>query len=459
MSYDLVIKHGRLVTSSDSYVADLAIAGEQIAAIGHDLHGPREIDAAGLYVLPGAVDGHVHLTDPTYPPYSIPTADSFASASRAAAFGGVTTVIDFAQPAPGQSLLDELDRRQEDADGHTVIDYGLHLCLRDPDPARLKEVPAVFARGVPSFKFFMAYEGYRLGDAALLRAMEAVAAHGGLAIVHAENFDIIQALRQRLAEQGRAGPRWHVAACPAIAEGEAVHRALALAHLAGARVLLYHQSCAEGVRELRHAKSRGQAAYGEVCVQYLALTDAVYARDDLSAQALMVSPPLRDDDHQAALWQGLADGSLDIVSTDHNPRAVQHPAGAPAFHPPGTAGLETRLALVYSLGVRAGRLSLPRWVETCCTLPAQIFGLTRKGRLQPGCDADVVLFDPEKSVTFSPGSLHSAIDFSTYDGMSVTGFPVVTLSRGEVIVSGGQFVGQAGRGRFVERSYGDAPDR
>lgn len=454
MSYDLVIKHGLLISATDTFVADVAIAGQQIAAIGHDLRGRREIDARGLYVLPGAIDGHVHLTDPTYPPFSIPTADSFASASRAAAFGGTTTVIDFAQPAPGQSLLEALDRRQEDADGHTVIDYGLHLCLRDPDPARLAEVPAVFARGVPSFKFFMAYDGYRLDDAALLRAMEAVAAQAGLAIVHAENFDIIQMLRQRLAAQGRTGPRWHVAACPSVAEGEAVHRALALAHLAGARVLIYHQSCLEGVREIRLARQRGQAAFGEVCVQYLVLTDAVYERDDLSAEALMVSPPLRDGVHQAALWQGLAEGSLDIVSTDHNPRHPQQPAGgAPPFHPPGAAGIETRLALMHTFGVRAGRISLTRWVDACCTRPAQIFGLSRKGQLRPNCDADLVVFDPNQEVVFTPNRLHSSIDFSTYDGLRVTGFPAMTISRGEIIVEGGQFTGRPGRGRFVERSY------
>lgn len=454
MSYDLVVKHGLLISAADTVVADVAVAGEQIAAIGQDLHGRREVDARGLYVLPGAVDGHVHLTDPTYPPFSVPTADSFATASRAAAFGGTTTVIDFAQPSPGHSLLDELDRRQEDADGHSVIDYGLHLCLRDPDPARLAEVPAVFARGVPSFKFFMAYEGYRLDDAALFRAMEAVAACGGLAIVHAENFDIIQALRQRLAADGKTGPRWHVAACPSVAEGEAVNRALALACLAGARVLLYHQSCREGVRELRLAKQRGQIAFGEVCVQYLVLTDAVYARVDLSAQALMVSPPLRDAAHQAALWEGLGDGSLDIVSTDHNPRHPQPASGAsPPYHPAGTASIETRLALMHTFGVRAGHLSLPRWVDACCTRPAQIFGLNRKGRLHPGCDADLVVFDPDKKVELTPANLHSAIDFSSYDGLWVTGFPVMTLSRGEIIVEGGEFTGRPGRGRFLERGY------
>lgn len=450
MTYDLVIKNGQLITANETFMADLAITGERIAAIGSNLSGQHEIDATGLYVLPGAIDGHVHLTDPTsFAPYT-PTADSFATGSRAAAFGGVTTLIDFAQPDPGQSLVEALERRQEDADGQTVIDYSLHLNLRDSDPARLTEIPAIFARGVPSFKFFMAYEGYRLPDEALFRAMEAVAANNGLAIVHAENDDIIQELQRRMAAEGKSGPRWYAATCPSIMEGEAVHRALALAHLAGVGVLIYHISCSEAVRELRLAKARGQLAFGEVCPQYLVLTDDVYQRDDLYAQSLMIRPPLRDITHQGALWQGLADGSLDIVSTDHNPR---HPQEKPPHHPAGTASIETRLALLYAFGVRNGYLSLNRWVDACCTRPARLFGLSQKGHLAPGYDADIVLFDPRKEATFSSQTLHSAIDFCTYEGIYVTGFPVMTLSRGEVIVDGGEFVGQLGRGRFIERSF------
>jgi dihydropyrimidinase len=450
MAYDLVIKNGLLITAHDSFVADLAIRGEQIAAIGQDLQGEREIDASGLYVLPGAIDGHVHLTDPTYPPFSVSTADSFSTASVAAAHGGTTTVIDFAQPRIGESLVEVLDRRQEDADGHTVIDYGLHLNLRDPDPERLKEVPAVFQRGVPSFKFFMAYEGYRLHDVALFRAMEAVASQGGLAVVHAENYDIITELRGRLQAEGKTGPRWHTAASPAIAEGQAVNHALALALLAGARALIYHQSCVEGVRELRLAKARGQECYGETCPHYLVLTDAVFERDAPETVTFMVSPPIRDVAHQAALWEGLRDGTLDIVSTDHNPRA---PQGDPPQFLPGSSGIEPRLALGHTYGVLAGRLSLNRWVEVCCTRPAEVFGLAGKGRLAPGCDADVVLFDPARKATYSRETLHSPIDFATYDGVQVTGLPVTTLSRGRVLVEDGEFVGPPGHGRFIERGY------
>jgi dihydropyrimidinase len=450
MDYDLVIKNGQLITADDTYRADVGVKGERIAAIGAGLSGQREIDAQGLYVLPGAIDGHMHLTDPTYSPKYMPTADSFATASVAAAHGGTTMLIDFAQPRIGEGLVDVLDRRQEDADGHTVLDYSLHLNLRDPDPKRLEEFPAVFERGVPSFKFFMAYDSYRLDDVALFRAMEAVAAGGGLAIVHAENYDIITEMRRRLDAEGKTGPRWHVAASPAITEGEAVHQALAFGKLAGARTLIYHQSCIEGVREIRHAKQRGQEVYGEVCVQYLVHTSAVYESGRPEVNTFMVSPPIREAEHQAALWQGLADGALDIVSTDHNPRA---PRGEPRQFVPGSSSIEPRLALVHHFGVNAGRLSLNRWVEVCCTRPAEVFGLARKGRLQPGCDADIVLFDPQRPITLGRETLHSPIEFSTYEGIAITGFPVTTISRGEVLVEAGQFVGQPGRGRFVERGY------
>jgi dihydropyrimidinase len=241
-----------------------------------------------------------------------------------------------------------------------------------------------------------------------------------------------------------------VARSPALTEAEAVNQALAFARQAGARALIYHQSCAEGVREIRLAKERGQPCYGEVCVQYLVHTDEVYQRDAPETATFMVSPPIRDAGHQAALWAGLAEGALDIVSTDHNPRA---PQGDPPRFVPGSASIEPRLALVHTFGVRAGLFSLNRWVEVCCTRPAEVFGLSNKGRLRPGGDADVVLFDPQKQVTLSRETLHSPIDFSTYEGVQVTGVPVATLSRGRLLVQDGQFVGQPGQGRFVERGY------
>lgn len=447
MSYDLVVAGGLVVTAEEVFVADVGISGQRIAAVGTGLRGERQLDARGLYVLPGAIDGHIHLTDPTFPPYAIPTADSFATASAAAAFGGVTTIVDFAQPAVGQPLLEELERRLSDA-AESVVDYALHLNLRDPDPARLAEIPAVFARGVPSFKLYMAYEGYRLPDVAIFRAMEAVAAENGLAIVHAENDDVIVELGRRLAAEGKTGPRWLGAMCPSVTEGEAVHRAVALAGLAGARLLVFHISCAEGVREVGLAKERDQAVLGEATSHHLVLTDEALQPEDLRAQSLAVRPPIRDAAHRRELWRGLAEGALDIVSTDHCPR---HPLET--HHPAGVSGIEARLALVHTFGVLAGRIGLTRWVEVCCTGPADVFALSGKGRLLPGYDADIVLFDPEREVALSPRTLHSPIDFSSYEGVTVKGFPVTTISRGEVVVEDGKLLAGPGRGRFLERGH------
>jgi dihydropyrimidinase len=448
LRYDLVVKGGLVVTAERAAVLDVAVSGERIAAVGHDLHGADELDATGLYVIPGAIDGHVHFDDPTFPPYAIATADTFATGTRAAAFGGTTTVVDFAQPAVGQTLVDGLEQRLADADGEAVIDYGLHVNIRDPDPARLDEVPGLFGRGVPSFKLYMAYDGYRLPDDAIFRAMRAVGANGGLSVLHAENDDVIRDLTARLATDGRTGPEWLATACPPEAEAEAVHRAIALAGLAGTRLLVFHLSCAEAAAEVAAAKESGREVAGEVTSHGLVIEQTALRSEDLLAQSLAVRPPLRDAAHREALWQALVAGTIDIVSSDHCPRV---PRGD--TNPAGVAGVEARLALVHTFGVGSGLIDLPRWVHACCTRPAEIFGLERKGRLRPGGDADIVLFDPELEVTLSVDTLHSALPFASYEGTVVRGSPVTTISRGEVIVAEGEFVGEAGRGRFVERGY------
>jgi dihydropyrimidinase len=448
LAYDLVVKGGLVVSAERAAVLDVAVSGERIAAVGHDLHGADELDATGLYVLPGAIDGHVHFDDPTFPPFAEPTADTFASGTRAAAFGGTTTVVDFAQPVVGQSLVEGLEQRLADARGETVIDYGLHVNVRDPDPGRLDEIPELFRRGVPSVKLYMAYDGYRLPDDAIFRTMRAVGANGGLAILHAENDDVIRELSARLSAEGKTGPEWLVTACPPEGEAEAVHRAIALAGLAGTRLLVFHLSCVEAAREVAAAKERGRDVAGEVTSHGLVLEQSALRSGDLLAQSLAVRPPLRDAAQREALWQALVAGTVDIVSSDHCPRVPQGDT-----NPAGASGVEARLALVHTFGVGTGRIGLSRWVHACCTRPAEIFGLERKGRLHPGCDADIVVFDPEREVRLSAETLHSALPFSSYEGTVVRGFPVTTISRGEVIVADGAFVGASGRGRFVERGY------
>jgi len=447
VSYDLVVRGGLVVSASGVFDADVAVAGGRIAAVGAGLApGAHELDASGLYVVPGAIDGHVHLNDPTFPPHATFTADDFATGTRAAAFGGVTTVIDFAQPEVGQPLLDGLDARLADAAGEAVIDYALHLNVRDPDPARAEEIPGVFARGVPSFKLYMSYPGYRIPDEAIFRAMCRIAEGEGLAVLHAENDDVIAVRSAALAAQGRTGPRWLAEACPPEGEAEAVHRAIALAGLARARLLVFHLSCGEAAREVALAKRAGRAVWGEVTSHGLVFDAAVRETGDLRAQSFAVRPPIREAPQREALWSALVRGEIDIVSSDHCPRVAREDS-----HPAGVSGIETRLALVHHFGVGGGVIDLPRWVEVCASAPARIHGLDRKGRLEPGADADIVLFDPLREVELSPQALHSALPFSSYEGIVVRGFPVVTISRGEVIVQGGEFVGAPGRGRFVER--------
>ncbi|MFZ1551602.1 MAG: dihydropyrimidinase [Anaerolineae bacterium] len=455
MTYDLVIRGGRVITATHELTADVAIDGEKIAAIGRGLHGRRTLDADGLLVLPGAVDGHVHLNLRTA--YGR-TADDFYQGTVAAAFGGVTSIVDFVDPRPDQPLPEALAERRGEADGRAVIDYGLHMTLTGPmiatRPAWRDEAPLVRRAGCYSFKLYTAYPGYYLPDDALLQALEAVAAVDGLAVVHAENWPVIQTLTRRFVDAGQVEPRWHPHSRPAITEGEAVQRVLALARLTGARALIFHISCAEASHALALARAQGQVAYGETCPHYLVLDDSAYLRPLPEALRFLCQPPIRGLDEQQALWRAVAGGDLDVISTDHCPHPdEQKQAGATDFTRTagGISGIETRLALMHTFGVRRGLLSRSRWVELCCTAPARIFGLPGKGEILPGADADIVLFDPTRPVTLSAAGLHSAIPYSQYEGVQVTGYPVTTLSRGEVIIADGQFSGRPGRGRFCVR--------
>lgn len=448
MTYDLVIRGGTIITTHETYVADVAVAGEQIAAIGNGLAGAQEIDAAGMYVLPGAIDGHVHMrTNRAVDVYD----DTFETGSIAAAFGGVTTMIDQAQVEVGTSLADGLDSRLEEA-SPSLIDYGIHVNLREPTRERVAEIPAIAERGFPSFKLFMNYETYALPDEIIFAAMQQVAAHGGLAIVHAEHRQVIEELDRQNAAVGRTGYEWHLSARPAALEGEATHRALALANVAGARCLIFHMTAADAIRELQAARARGQEVYGEVCTQYVLLGDEDLA-DPLTGTALRFSPPLRTPEHREALWTALGDGTIDVISTDHGPRRRALDAAGNLYTPPGTSGIEVRLALFHTFGVLEGRLTLNRWVDACCTRPAFVCGLPTKGRLQVGYDADLVLFDPSRELTLSPETLHSDIDYSTYEGLTVHGFPHTTISRGEVLVADGKLLATPGRGKLAPRSY------
>lgn len=450
---DTVIKGGTIITAAESYQADVGIVGERIAAIGHDLRGENILDATGKYLIPGAIDPHVHMQMPVAGTVS---SDDFATGTVAAACGGTTTIVDFVEAKGGQSLLEALAARRAEADGRVAIDYGLHMTLANDDDDTLAEIPAVMAAGCSTFKLYMAYEGLRLRDEQLLRVLAALGEHGALPIVHAENHAAITYLVERFRRQGRTEPRYHPLTRLALMEGEATGRVLALAALTATPVYIVHVSCQEALEAVERAQARGQSAYGETCPQYLLLTAAEYDRPDFEGAKFVMSPPPRSVVDQEALWKALRYGTLQVVATDHCPFFFvgQKELGRQDFSriPGGIPGVETRLALLYTFGVGAGRLSLQRWVEVCCTAPARIFGLAPdKGSIAVGADADLVIFDPQREVTLSYRQLHQHVDYCPYEGLRLRGYPDTVLSRGRVVVQKGEFVGRSGWGRFVAR--------
>lgn len=471
MTHDLVIRGGTVVTAFDVFDADVAIDGETIAAVGPELHGRRVLDARGQFVVPGGIDVHVHLGMPIG---RFTSTDDFYDGTRAAAFGGTTAVVDFVETAPGETFLEALAARRALADPRVTIDYGLHMTIGPSDIAKLDQVRAARAVGCASFKLYMAY-GLRLDDGQLLQALDAVAGAGALAVVHAENWDVITTLIRRNLAAGRTGPHWHPRSRPASLEAEAVGRVIDIAQLVGARVHIFHVSCAAAAERIAAAKAGGLAVFGETCPQYLYLTDAVFDRPGVAGALPVCSPPLRPAADGEALWQSLMDGSLDLVSTDHCPFTPAEKATGLEMNdysqiPGGVPSIEARLALVYhglvGRAVAAGVYSadgdvdgrsrlveaaLRRWVELCSATPAQLHGFNRKGHIAPGFDADIALFDPAREWTISSDSLHETAGWTPYDGLALQGKVTATLSRGEIIVDEGEWLGAPGRGRFVVR--------
>jgi dihydropyrimidinase len=451
MTYDLVIKNGTIITAEATYVADVGISGERIAAIGLGLAGEREIDASGKLVTPGAVDIHVHLQMPIG---QFVSADDFYTGTRAAALGGTTTIIDFVEAEPQESLLAALAARRAEADERVAVDYGLHMTIGPPDLEKLDELPSVFEAGCASFKLYMAYD-FRLDDGQLLRALEAVRDVGGLPVVHAENWDVICMMVDRNLARGRTEPRWHPRSRPALTEGEAAGRLIDLATLVGTPVHIFHVSCASVVERIADARRRGLPVYGETCPQYLFLTDEVYDRPGVAGALPVCSPPLRTEADQDRLWAALGNGGLQLVSTDHCPFTKADKAtGLDDYSriPGGVPSIEGRFSLLYAYGVQWARFSLNRWVEMCCTTPAKLLGLDKKGAIVVGNDADLVVFDPDRPVRLSTDTLHENVDWTPYDGLEAKGWPAMTISRGQVIAENGEFLGQAGRGRFIKRT-------
>ncbi len=452
-----LIAGGTVVTATDETEADLLIDGEQIVALGHDLAGSerdvdRIIDASGRYVIPGGVDVHTHME---LDASGAVASDDFVTGTRAAAWGGTTTIVDYAGHDRGEAPMAGLARWHDKARGRACIDYGFHLMLSEVNEGVLAALSDLVREGVTSFKVFMAYpDRYMIDDEEMLLVMQRSAALGTLVAVHAENGGAIELLRRELVAEGHLAPEYHAASRPPSVEGEATARAIMLAGLAGTAVYIAHLSALPALDAVHEARDRGQNVYAETCPQYLYLSEEDLHRPGVEGARFVCSPPLRPAETRAALWQGLRRGDLDVVATDHCPfLSEQKAVGAEDFTriPNGLHGVEDRMALLYE-GVHRGELTRNRWIEVAATAPAKLVGLyPRKGTLAPGADADVVLWDPAGERTMSASTHHMNVDYSCYEGLTVHGRADVVLQRGEVLVEDGQFVGQPGAGRYLPR--------
>jgi len=457
MSNEILLRGGTVATASDSFEGDVLVRDGKVAEVGNGLEtSGRVIDVSNQIVMPGGIDTHVHHSHPIVQ-LGIETADDFHSGTTAAACGGVTTIIDFAQQQMGDSLQQTLDRRLPSVEENAVIDYGLHIIVTDVRDDCLGEIAHLVKEGFPSFKLMMTYAGKRVDDAGLLRVFEAVAEHGGIAYLHCENDAAVSHLVKKHLSRGETGPHFHAQSRPPLVEAEATHRAICLAEIAGAPVCIAHVTNGRAVSHIRAARERGLRVVGETCPQYLMLTDEVFdPSHGFEAAKFVCSPPMREAKHRNALWAALQAGSLQQVASDHAPFrfADQKALGRDDFTriPNGLPGIETRLPLVFTGGVKSGRIPLSKFVELVSTNPAKIFGMyPTKGSLEAGADADLIVIDPDREIEVDPSALHSNMDYSPYQGMLLSGFPTWTLSRGEVVVEAGNPVAERGRGNLVKR--------
>jgi dihydropyrimidinase len=448
-----VIRGGTVVTAARSFAADVLIEGERIAGVGPNLQGDKVVDAAGCYVMPGGIDPHTHLEMPFM---GTTTADDYDTGTKAALAGGTTMVVDFCIPNHGQKLLDawaDWDRRSATA----RTDYAYHMCIVSWSDAIREEMAAVVAKGVTTFKHFMAYKGaLMVDDEEMFASFKRCAELGAMPLVHAENGDVVAALQAELLASGVTGPEGHAYSRPPEVEGEAANRAVMLADQAGVPLYIVHTSSIEAHEAIRRARSLGRRVYGEPLIQHLVLDETEYLHPDWdhAAQRVM-SPPFRDRTNQDDLWNGLRAGSLQVVATDHCAFTTeQKRSGRGDFTkiPNGTGGLEDRMPVLWTRGVGAGRLTMNEFVAVTSTNIARILNLyPRKGAIAVGADADIVVWDPKATKTISAATQHSAIDYNVFEGIAVEGLPRTTLSRGEVACHDGKVSAEPGRGRFVPR--------
>ena len=463
MAHDLVVRGGAVVTASETIRCDVGVDGGRITALGEKLPtGHREIEARGLYVLPGGIDSHVHIEQVSSA--GVVSADDFRSGTVAAAFGGTTTIVPFAAQHRGMKLRSVVEDYHRRASEKAVIDYAFHLILADPtEEALQEELPRLVAKGVTSFKVYMTYDRLRLGDEQMLDVLAAARRLGALTMIHAENHGMIAWLSQRLLQAGATAPRYHAIAHPRVAEGEAVQRAIALAELVDVPILIVHVSDAAGATAIRQAQTRGLRVYGETCPQYLFLTGDDLDRPGLEGAKYGCSPPPRDRASQEAIWSGLANGTFQAYSSDHAPYRFDESGKLPKGERTtfkemanGVPGIELRLPLLFSEGVGRGRLSLNEFVALGATNHAKLYGLyPRKGTIALGGDADLALWDPRRRVHVNAAMLHDRTGYTPYEGRDLAGWPVTVISRGRIVVQDGQLHAEPGTGQFVPAAPSD----
>lgn len=453
--FDTIVKGGTVVTASDTFKADLGIKEGKILEIGLDLGEEAEkvIDATNKYVFPGGIDPHTHMDMPFGGTFS---SDDFETGTKAAACGGTTTIVDFSIQAKGGSLREATKVWREKADGKAVIDYGIHIALTDMTEEVMNEIPEIIADGYQSFKLFMTYDGLMVDDGTLLRTLMKVNENGGLSSVHAENYYVIDYMTKKLLSEGKIEPIYHALSRPDLAEGEAAGRAIKLAKIANAPLFIVHNSCEASISEIERARKEGYPIMGETCPQYLLLSEDNYRESGFNGAKYVMSPPLRDKKNWPHIWKALKDNSLQVVATDHCPFFMkQKELGKESFAkiPNGAPGVEARMALMYTYGVVEGKFDLNRFVQVTSTNAAKVYGMyPQKGTIAVGSDADLVVFDPNIETTLTKSMLHENVDYTPFEGFKLKGYPVATLSRGEVIAENGKYVGKEGRGQFIKRT-------
>ena len=457
MSLDLVIRGGTVVTAEKTFRADVGIRGEKVVEVGSSLKGNAFMEAAGKLVMPGGVDSHCHVEQLSSTGKMC--ADDFYSATVAAAFGGTTTIVPFAAQHRGNSIIAVVDDYAKRAAEKAVIDYGFHLIISDPTEHALNvELKEMVARGITSFKVYMTYELLRLNDGQMLDVLAAAERERALVMVHAENHEMIQWITKRLLERGHGAPKYHMTAHHAIAEAEATHRVVALSRLLDVPVLIVHVSGGEAVQTIRAAQTLGARVFAETCPQYLFLKASDADKPGLDGAKWCCSPPPRDEASQEAVWQGLKDGTFQVLSSDHAPYRFDESGKLPKGDQTtfkdmanGVPGLQVRLPLLFSEGVGKKRISLQEFVALTATNHARMYGLKDKGRIEAGADADIAIWDPEKQVTLNAALMKDNVGYTPYEGMQVKGWPVTVLSRGRLAVHEEKLRVERGTGRFVAR--------